>query len=371
MIISNNRKPEIKDFSSLVAAANQYLNDDAKGREKYYLSRNAQKLEDDVAAALTNLASGTPFENTIQVVSGQRFPDIVAGKYYGVEVKSSKDELWTTLGGSVNESTRVEDVERIFLTFGKLVSPIEFRSRPYEECLSEVVVTHYPRYKINMNLGTGNTIFDKMNTTYDKLRNSANPVSSIVEYYKTQLKEGESLWWIDSSDSQDSVSTAASMKVKLWRTLSQEEKHDFMISAFALFPDVLSDSNKKYENFSLWLASRFGIVSTSLRDTFTAGGQEDIFTISGIFHKMPQAIYKLFINRGEIALRIMTVDEKTLKETWKVRNIAKDRIGQWIDIVSASCTIPNFKTSQVLQAIFYRSNRAKSGLVAENPANYE
>ena len=193
MIVSSNTKPSFSDFQDLIQEANEFLNKDAQSKETYYLGRNAQLLEDDVLFALSDCAKGSTFENSIVKISGQKFPDIVAARYYGVEVKSSKDESWTTLGGSINESTRVEDVERIFLTFGKLVAPVEFVSRPYEECLSEVVVTHYPRYKINMRIGDGESIFDKIGTSYESLRSSNNPVKPIIDYYKGQLREGQSI----------------------------------------------------------------------------------------------------------------------------------------------------------------------------------
>ena len=206
MIVSQNRKPSFEEFSKLVQNCTLNLNIEAKSNETYFLTRNAQKLEDDVLKTLQMVAKGTSFENSIIKVSGQKFPDIVAGKYYGVEVKSSKDVNWTTLGGSINESTRVEDVERIFLTFGKLVSPIEFISRPYEECLSEVLVTHYPRYKIDMKLKSGETIFDKMEIGYDELRQMENPVRKVIQYYKSHLKKGERLWWFDDNDLEETSS---------------------------------------------------------------------------------------------------------------------------------------------------------------------
>lgn len=56
------------------------------------------------------------------------------------------------------ESTRNKDVERIYMTFGKLGGSPAFITKPYEDCLSEIVVTHYPRYLINMKLEHGNTI---------------------------------------------------------------------------------------------------------------------------------------------------------------------------------------------------------------------
>jgi len=351
MIISNNRSPNLPEFQNLIETATLKLNDDAAKRSSYYLTRNAQLLEDDVKDVLDITAKGTNFEGTIKKISGLRFPDIVAAKYYGVEVKSSKDEKWITLGGSVNESTRVEDVERIFLTFGKLTNPIEFRSRPYEDCLSDVVVTHYPRYKIDMNLPNGKTIFDKMKIPYDALRLSADPVGHIVSYYKSQLKDGESLWWTGKATKDEHIEVD-SMKIRLWRTLSTEEKRELMASGFAYFPVLLSNSSTKYEQLSLWLMIQYNVISTSMRDSFSAGGRGEIPTASGRVEKVPRAILNIFENRAAIASYILNTDESILRETWRVKRIDNDRIGQWIDL----CTSRNHNSNccRWLNSIFSR-----------------
>ena len=354
MIISNNCTPSLPEFKKLVDSATLKLNDDAKNRTSYYLKRNAQLLEDDVKDALDIVAKGTDFENTIKKISGQKFPDIIAAKYYGIEVKSSKDEKWITLGGSVNESTRIEDVERIFLIFGKLTNPIEFRSRPYEDCLSDVVVTHYPRYKIDMNLSDGETIFDKMETTYDDLRLSADPVGNIVDYYKKRLNDGESLWWTGKA-TQEEHFQAAPMKIRLWRTLAAEEKSELMTVGFAYFPDLLGNSSTKYERFSLWLAAKHGVISTSTRDSFSAGGQGKIETANLRFDKVPRVLMNIYKNSAVIAMNILKADESVLCETWRVQQVRNDRIGQWIDCVVNVCALKNHDVRIMLNAIFNRN----------------
>ena len=354
MIISENRNPSLDEFSSLVLNTTDLLNNDAKKNDKYYLTRNAQLLENDVYKALMRCAENTKFQDTITVVSGQKFPDIVAGKYYGIEVKSSKDDKWISLGGSVNESTRVEGVERIYLTFGKLLSPVEFRSRPYEDCLSEVVATHYPRYKIDMNLDIGQTIFDKMQMSYDKLRHNDNPVSEIVKYYKSHLKSGESLWWIDNGDTIDSDATAT-LKVRLWSSLSKPEKDVLTKSILIFFPEIFGSSTKKYERAALWLASRHGVVSTSMRDSFSAGGKVTISTKRYTFEDVPQIFGHIYDFAEDIRLQIEGTDKKMLCEMWNASDIGNNSIEQWINIVSLNCTLKNCDSilcKTILEAIF-------------------
>ena len=170
MIISVNPNPPLSEFQSLMAKANEFLNADAQKRPTYYASRSGTHLEFDVMGALEECSKGTLFEGTIENVSGHHFPDIVAARLYGVEVKSTQGNHWTSTGSSILETTRVPDVKRIYMTFGKLGgTPIEFLSRPYEECLCDIAVTHMPRYKINMCLSEGETIFDKMKIPYDDL----------------------------------------------------------------------------------------------------------------------------------------------------------------------------------------------------------
>lgn len=90
MIVSVNSKPDLSEFKNLMLKTDQVLNEDAKKRPKYYATRGGNPLEDDVKSALEECAIGTPFENTIEKISGQKFPDIVAARFYGVEVKAQR-----------------------------------------------------------------------------------------------------------------------------------------------------------------------------------------------------------------------------------------------------------------------------------------
>ena len=88
MIISNNNNADTSLFQDIMQKTDSLLNHDAKIREDYYKNRNGKLLEEDVYKAICIASANTEFDGTISLVSGASFPDIVANKYYGVEVKA-------------------------------------------------------------------------------------------------------------------------------------------------------------------------------------------------------------------------------------------------------------------------------------------
>lgn len=353
MIISENKRPPLSLFRKIMEQTDILLNNDAVLREDYYPKRGGKALEKDVYEAVCESSRGTDFEGTIQLVSGASFPDIIANRFYGVEVKSTEKDHWTSIGSSILESTRNQSVERIFLTFGKLGKPIRFLSRPYEECLSGIAVTHYPRYQIDMRLKKGETIFDKMGISYDELRQMDNPVAPVSKYYRERLRPGESLWW--AADNQDAV---APPTVKLWIALSHEEKERLTVQGYALFPEVLSaGNNKKYNRYALWLATQQGVVNTNVRDSFSAGGKVIMETIGGKEVKMPAAFGRIKKYYKLIQSIIEEAEPQTLIEYWEVDNIEENRIMQWCDLVAraAESNVGYLTACSVLVRIFSSS----------------
>lgn len=350
MIISTNKEPSLEEFEELCSNMCRYMNDKAKADPSYYLSKGAKGLEPEVKLALDTVAKGTKFENTIQIISGQRFPDIVAAKYYGVEVKSTKDEKWSIIGGSVAEGTRVENVEHIFILFGKLHKPVEFRTRRYEECLCDIAVTHSPRYKIDMELKNGETIFDKMGITYDEMRKLDDPIDPVVKYFRSILKPGESLWWINGEDATEGETPA---KIRMWKTLTKSEREEWIAQGFALFPELFSNSPNKYERFTLWLVANHGVVSSSMRDPFSAGGQID-FNVNGhMYEHLPKKYGQLAACKNRVEEIVRTVDEQTLVTMWHTTNEnLKNRMKHWIALVAKSAEMEAFNVEQFLEDLF-------------------
>lgn len=350
MIISTNREPSLEEFEQLCNDMCKYMNDKAKAEPSYYLSKGAQKLEPEVKRALDAVAKDTKFEGTIEIISGQRFPDIVAAKYYGVEVKSTKDDKWTMVGGSVAEGTRVENVEHIFILFGKLHNPVEFKTRRYEDCLCDIAVTHSPRYKIDMELKKGETIFDKMGITYDEMRKLNNPIDPVVKYFRSILKTGESLWWVNGEDATEGE---APVKIRMWKTLSKSEREELIAQGFALFPELFSNSPNKYERFTLWLVANHGVVSSSMRDPFSAGGKID-FEINGHrYEHLPKKYGQLAAYKDRVEEIVMTIDGQTLVTTWHTGNTnLKNRMKYWIALVAKSAEYEDFDVERFLEDLF-------------------
>ncbi len=323
MIISVNSEADKQSFEGLLSCSLYTLHQRAKENPKRYLTLLGNKLENEIVDVLNSNAKDTPFENSIELISGQRFPDIIANKFYGIEVKSTNKNHWKSTGSSVAEGTRVSDVERIFMLFGKMCNPIEFRCRPYEECLSEVVVTHSPRYLINMDLEKGETFFDKLQIPYNELRKQDNPIQTVVKYYKSQLRSGEKLWWMGDDEHHTS-----NVIIRLWNHINREEQELLKLKGYILFPELLGNRNDKFNRFALWLSTQQGIVCPNVRDQFTAGGQGEII-IDESFTKVPQIILRLHKNIQKIKELLQQISCEELSECWGVVADEQHKLELW------------------------------------------
>lgn len=328
MVVSVNSEPHRNEFNALLNSTIVELNQQAKKSPEKIGQLKGNKLEPYVGDVMTELAVGTPFENTIEVVGGQKFPDIIAKKFYGIEVKTTTQNHWKTTGNSVLESTRVEDIERIFMLFGKLGKPIEFKCRAYEECLSEVVVTHSPRYLIDMNLERGKTIFDKIDTPYDTLRQKQNPIKPITDYYKSKLKPGQNLWWIQDTEQ------ASNLVINIWTNLNQKEKQEIKNRTMVYFPEVFSNRRDKFARLAIWLVTKESVVCPNIRDLFTAGGKEDYLIKNKKYKNIPQIYIQLFENIDSVLEVLISTSAIELSEYWSEITSEKKKIMDWIELVS-------------------------------------
>lgn len=275
-------------------------------------------------------AVGTVFEGKIEQTGPHAFPDIIARKYYGIEVKTTTADKWASTGNSVLESTRQDGVERIYLFFAKFGGAFDVKYRPYQDCLYDIAVTHSPRYQINMDLKEGETIFDKMNVRYDDLRRNDNPISRVKAYYRRQLKEGEELWWIDQDDDAKAVSPI----IKPYKELDSENKERFIAEAMILFPEIFGSSAVKFERAAVYLITRYNVVSANLRDYFTAGGQVRV-NVGRKKTRLPRVFYNMYVRASLIKSVINGIDEDALKYFWRAEKISEDRLNQWKKLIKS------------------------------------
>ncbi|MFK8011114.1 MAG: hypothetical protein AB8B80_03670 [Marinicellaceae bacterium] len=320
-MISNSNQ-HIEAFKILLNSLLAELHEEADLNPGYYANRAGVLLEEDVCRILNKKAVNTIFEGKIERISGQKFPDIVIHIsqtiIFGLEVKTTKTNTWKSTGNSIFEGTRVKNIENIFLLFGKLSEPIKFKCKKYEKCLSEVTITHSPRYLIDMNIQENESIFSKVGIQYNTLRKLEQPFKPLKRYYRKQLSDGDGLWWLESKNNN------SRLKIKHWKNLTKEEKQNIKIAAIAYFPVLLSNKNTKYMNVSAWLVSEYNVVNHALRDAFSAGGQ---ITFNSI--RFPKIFNYVLSRLDEVLLVVKNIDIDDAKHYWDVDLNKSQLISNW------------------------------------------
>ena len=287
------------------------LRADAKNRTDFFRTQNGDKLETVVLDWMRSLAADFDISpEDIRHTPKQHFPDILLGNHFGVEVKSTKENTWQSTGSSIVESLREEQVKKVFLMFGKLSdTTIDFRCKPYEECLYDISVTHSPRYLINMDLpNEEHTIFSKMHVEYETFRNCDNQISIVRKYYREKFRTGERRgsmpWWIgDETTSSDFRYPALNDtgEIRMLNSLDSATQSYLILCAFVLFPEVLGRGLAKFNKFSMWLCSRHSIICSNIRDWFTAGGKGRVH-VNGelMWEGVPQAICRFLMRIEDV-----------------------------------------------------------------------
>lgn len=351
-------------FAEFMKITEDCLNDKAKRDNSLFKNCGGTVLEEVALNALREVSPITPFRpEEIILVSGARFPDIQAEHYYGVEVKSTKNDSWVSTGSSIVENTRIEDVENIYLLFGKLGGQFaEFRCRPYQDCMSNIAVTHSPRYTIDMNIADGKneeSIFKKIGVDYDTFRllTEKEKVCLVRDYYKKHLKKGKEMpWWIGSDDS----NISSPMVIRVLNDLSIQEKQAIVARLFILFPEVFGNSSTKYKQASLWLCSRHSIICPNIRDFFTAGGK--VTKVGKVLFpkEKPQILKRLYLCRDIINDLLDNPDDSLIEDIadiWNFKGGEKSFRKHWIGLMKNV-----FKKTPDLKEIDFSEMFKASGL---------
>lgn len=332
MIVSSRKQAEIKEFERLLSRARRVLATDAKERSDYYLTRTGTKFEKDVFGSLISASQHTQFEDTIELVSGRSFPDIVAKGYFGVEVKtSSKGSPWKCVGNSILETSRVDTIEKIYMFFGKIMPPPEFKFRPYQDCLYEVAVTHSPRYMVDFETPAGETIFDKMSISYDELRSQKQPIKRVLSYYRERYGKNCDLWWLPAEEE----GSTSHLVIRFWNGLNRQEKASLACQMLALFPEIAREGeggDNKYNRAAGWLIKSHNIICPSFRDIFTGGKLGNLVINDVKYHKVPPFFRRQLQGKVKNILQCLRdFPEHEIEFYWDKPYNVKERESIWID----------------------------------------
>lgn len=240
-----------------------------------------------------------------------RFPDLIldfgAEGKYGIEVKSTSStsaKNWKINGNSILGSTKDTEVIDTYIIFGK-TKQLEFKAGKYSDCISDIAVTHSPRYLIDMSLSSKDNFFHKSGIDYHALATSENPIEIITSYYR---RKGKQAWWI---------SDETSATIKFWGELSAEEQ-DYSISyGFVHFPELFSNKQSKYKRFAAWLVAAKGTITTSLRDCFSASGRVSLMVNETSYNDLPHIYKTLQEHIPTMKLIFKESDMKILHEDWQ------------------------------------------------------
>lgn len=335
-----------ENFLDLLAKTKSTCLSELNSLGEYAVKVNGDEFETLVYTSILKVSVNTDFEGHIIQTGPHAFPDIISKKYFGLEVKVTKDNKWSSTGNSILETTRVNEVQHIYIFFGKLSGGVDIKFRLYQECLYDIGVTHSPRYKIDMDLAEGHSIFDKMGVSYDELRKEKNPIARIKDYYRGQLQDGEELWWIDAQTEEKSVSPI----IKPFRMLSKENQEKFITETMILFPEIFGKTQTKYERPTTYLITNYNAVSSNIRDMYTAQGQITM-PINGREVTMSRIFYNLMKKARDIKELVDELSDEKLKYYWRTNTINFPKIEQWKKILNhhASTQLRDVTASQIYQ----------------------
>lgn len=292
--------------------------EDVKTALRIAPSLSSHEFEIAVCNALSNASNGTEFEDQISQTSAKEFPDIVAAKHYGVEVKQTSKKNLITSGNSIFEQTRDPMLKFIYIVVGNREDVVW---RRYEQTLEKIVVTHSPRYHINVN--ATETVFEKMGTDYETFRklDERSKMDRVRPLY-----DEKSLWWLSLAQA------VTPQPMRFFATLDAQEQNKLRATAMILCPEIFGNSPTKFHGVAVIGLSQ-GVVIPNVRDKFTAGGR-----VSICGRAYPQ-IYKRAVDiQDNLRRELGSLDIKLIKEFWDcpVEQGIADRWEQWKRLVDAA-----------------------------------
>lgn len=334
--------------TALLKASISSMNEKAKNMPSVYKKMSGSAVEVFSYRSMCDVAPSVNFpKKKIELISGQVFPDMVLhDTKYGVEIKSTQKDQWTSTGSSIVESTRYANTDRIYMLFGKLGGTPEFKCKPYQQCLSNIAVTHSPRYLINMDLNDKDNIFAKMNMDYDvfRLLKENEKITRVRSYYLQKAKREhryEMPWWMDET---------TNVNLSFYNDLSTNRKKEIQARACILFKSLYeTDNHNRYRPISLWLCNSYSLLCPNMRDDFSAGGSCKKINGQVLTKPYPHIVLELLKNREIIEALLKHPDEDLIRdihEFWDFQYHVNDLYKSWLTMVE-NCFVSNNSLSFV------------------------
>ena len=275
-----------------------------------------REFEETVLRAMLAAATSTRFNGQIVKTDDMAFPDITAAEYYGVEVKKTSKAAFKTAGNSIFEQARVPGVEAIYIIMGNHETA---RWKPYQEAIDNIVVTHSPRYGINLDCTA--TVFDRMGITYEVFRHLSQ--TEKMECVKSLYSDSK-LWWLSTM--------ANGADYRFWAGLSGQQKDALLTETMIVCPEMFGGSRTKFQGVSVYAMGQ-GVIIPNVRDMFTAGGR---VRIAG--KDYPQIYGRLEALLPDIDRAMPQIDTETLASFWGISPASNinHRQQQWRDLVAGA-----------------------------------
>ncbi len=250
----------------------------------------------------------------------QKFPDFIIEDnkiQIGVEVKKTDADKWDVPGGSVYESMR-NRIEETFVLMGKFGGTPEARIRRYEECISDLEVTHSPRFHLKIDLPSGEDYLTK-NGASDLL--TLPKGKELNRRIRELLRTNKSTWYSEET-------------VESFSELSKEEKQNFFVDGVVLFPEVTGGD---YSKFAPWMIYKCLVWCSNVRDVFSAGGTKELkeFRISAVMGRI--------LERADLIVdRIAEMTPQEIKRHWGFVGDEfplEDRCAKWIELIEKKISV--------------------------------
>lgn len=315
------------EFEQLLTAVCQQLTSEAQQQTFKTSKEFENRVREVVEEKINDPATRIDFDP-----HPQAFPDIEVGEF-GIEVKFTTNDTWRSVANSVLERNRIEEVEKVYIVFGKMGGTPEVKWGEYEKCVMHVRTSHVPRFEVEVFPEPEQSLFEQMGIPYDEFRTSPmeEKMRHIREYARGRLKAGERLWWLEDSAEPEHT---LPIQARLYTKLPTAEKTKLRAEAVLLCPKIVESgrSRNKYDDVVLYILTYHGVLCHQARDLFSAGSvaNPENDDNGGIY--IERAIRLI---ESEIVDAANRLEDALFVEYWGESVPPEDRIERWLQKADA------------------------------------